>query len=162
MKSILILISLVTTSAFAAQDFDAVTEVSVTVAQVSSVDENIASVTLNNSGVLVVRKHDKSIKTLKLAPANKQVMLYTASLLSEAELTGESSDVVCAMIIDPRSIQNLLVMNTDAGDLQMVLSHRSCAIADSIFPKQQYAMEAAIALKAQMITLAQQLVAQSK
>jgi hypothetical protein len=162
MKTLIVLISLLATTTFAAQDFDNVTEVSHKVAEISSVNQEIASVSLNNSGVLVVRKYDKSIKTLKLADLNKMDMLYAAQALSEAELQEENFQMVCAMIVDPRSVQNLNVFDTNTQKMKMVLSHRSCAIGFVVYPKEQHAAEAALVLKTQMITLALQLAAQSK
>ena len=118
----------------------------------------IASVQLNDSGVLTITKRDKTSQTVKLSDVNQQEMLWTAQMLSEADLVTDHKDVVCMMMIQPFSVQNLTIYDAKTRSFKLVLSHNSCAISDFTHPKEAYVMEAAQTLKAQMLVLAQQLV----
>ena len=159
MKSIIVLITLVSGfSTFAFEGVDELTEVSHTVAQISSVDAKIASVQLNDSGVLTITKRDKTSQTLKLSDTNQQGMLWSAQLLAESELQTDKKTIVCAMMINPLNVQNLMVLDVKTKKMKLVLSYNSCAISEFIHPKDAYVMEAAQTLKAQMLVLAQQLV----
>lgn len=157
MKTIIVLISLVSSLTYAYQDFDTITEVSHTIAQIASVDANIASVKLNDSGVMTITKRDRTSKTLKLSEVNMQDLLWSAQMLSEAELVTDTHTVVCKMMITPFSIQNLTIYDSKTRSMKLVLSASSCALTSFTHPKEDYALEAARTLKAQMLVLAQQL-----
>ncbi len=129
-----------------------------TVAQVASVDAQIAAVTLSDAGVLSVDLREGAKKTLKLSNTNKQNLLWAAQMLSESELEIENRLVVCMMMIAPFSIQNLSVYDSKTKEMKIVLSSHSCAISSYTHPKESYQIEAAQVLKAEMLVLAHQLV----
>lgn len=160
MKTIIVLISLISTLTYAANDTDLIHTVPVThiVVQVASVDSVIASVQINSKGVLTATKRDKTTKSLNLSDVNKQNLLWSAQMLAESEIETETRTMICKMMIAPFSIQNLAVFDSATRSMKLVLSASSCALSSYTHPKEAYAMDAAQALKAQMLVLAHQLV----
>ncbi len=150
MKTILVSILLASNLAFATESH--------VVAQVASVDAKIASVQLMSSGHLIVNKRDKTTQVMKLSEANKSDLLESVQMLSEAELETEVHIMVCMMMIAPYSIQNLSVYDQSTHNLKIVLSKNSCALSSYTHPKEDYLMETARTLKAQILVLTQQIV----
>ena len=126
-------------------------------AELKSVDMDIKSVQLNDDGQLLVVKADDTSKSLQLSKSNMQSLLYTAQELASADLTVDHSFVICMMMLPQYEIQDLYVADT-SGALKMILSMRSCALADYTHPKDVNQLQMAESLKAQLIVLAHQLV----
>lgn len=157
MKTIFVLLTLIANLAFARNDQDNHTEISYTVVQLASVDATIASVRLNDSGVITVTKHDRTFKTLKLSNINKQDMLWLAQIIVEADLETETRTFLCEILLPVFSIQNLRIYDSSDRTMKLVLSSSSCALPNYTRPKEEHLAEAARTLKAKLIVLAQQL-----
>lgn len=134
------------------------TEISYTVLQLSSIDANIASIRLNDSGVITVIKHDRGFKTLKLSEKNRDDFFWLAQMLVEAELETENRTALCEILLPAFAIQNLRIFDADQRVMKLVLSSSSCALPSYTHPKDEHLTNAALVLKAKLIVLAQQLI----
>ncbi len=134
------------------------TEISYTVLQLASIDANIASIRLNDSGVMTVTKHDRAFKTVKLTEKNKEDFFWLAQMLVEADLETENRTAVCEILLPAHAIQNLQVFDANEGVMKLVLSSSSCALPSYTHPKEEQLTKAALFLKAKLIVLAQQLI----
>lgn len=134
------------------------TEISYTVLQLSSIDANIASIRLNDSGVITVTKHDRGFKTLKLSEKNRDDFFWLAQMLVEAELETENRTALCEILLPAFAIQNLRIFDADQRVMKLVLSSSSCALPSYTHPKDEHLTNAALVLKAKLIVLAQQLI----
>lgn len=126
-------------------------------AQVASVNELIAAVQLNDAGILTVFKRDGSVHILKLSEANHASLQWNAQMLADVELEQNVRGVLCKMMLHPFHIQNLSVYDPQKRTLRTVLSMNSCALPSYIQPKEDFAVEGALELKAQLLALALQL-----
>lgn len=150
---------LITTTTEAAQNYqNGNTEISYTVLQLASIDANIASIRLNDSGVLTVTKHDRAFKTLKLSDKNRDDFFWLAQMLVEAELETENRAFLCEILLPAFAVQNLRIFDAEARVMKLVLSSSSCALPSYTHPKEEHLTGAALTLKAKLIVLAQQLV----
>src|SRR4051812_5738379 len=121
MKSLIVIAALfASTTGFAASHI---------VAQLSSVDAQIATVSLTDEGILTVQNREGATTKVKLSEKNQQSLLWASQMLSEADLTTDTHLMVCMMMVAPFSIQNLSVYDATTNKMKMVLSHRSCAIS---------------------------------
>ncbi len=134
------------------------TEISYTIIQLASIDANIASIRMNDSGVITVTKHDRSMKRLKLSDENKQDMFWLAQLLVEAELETETRTSVCEILLPAFSIQNLRIYDSATQQMKLVLSSGSCALPNYTHPIEAHLTESAKELKAKLVVLAQQMI----
>lgn len=134
------------------------TDVSYTIIHLSSVDATIASIRLNDSGVLTVTKHDRSFKTLKLSQTHQQDFFWAAQLLVEADLETETRTALCEILIPAFAQQNLKILDTTSRTMKLVLSPSSCAMPIYTHPKEEHLTEMARAVKAELIALAHQLI----
>lgn len=134
------------------------TEISYTVLHLASIDANIASIRLNDSGVLTVTKHDRAFKTLKLSEKNKEDFFWLAQLLVEADLETEIRTAVCEILLPPHSVQNLRIFDANERVMKLILSSSSCALPSYTHPKDERLTEAALLLKAKLVVLAQQMI----
>ena len=162
MKTLIAIITLISAVAFATEDqitqsHDIHVQDRV-VAQIVGVSFDISSVLLTESGKVVVIQKNKKAESLKLVTSVKQEMMYAVNMLSIAELETVQREVVCMMIMPEYALQNLNVLDKESNSMRMVLSNKSCAIPVYVFPKEQYILEQAQTLKAQLILLAKQLV----
>jgi hypothetical protein len=161
MKLLILTLSLISTTSFAA-GFDMIqTEMARTVAQINSVDSQIKTIKLNESGVLIVTQTDGSTKTVKLSENNSEVLLDTAKNLSEVQPETEIRAAVCEMMISKLSEQKLSIIDVENNTMKLMLTSASCANISYTRPEDQNALEAAKNLKAQMIVLARQLTTQN-
>jgi hypothetical protein len=154
-KTIFAIITLVSSLSFA--QFDMIdTEIARTVAQLTNVDTQIKTVKLNESGVLTVVKREAGSVSIKLSETNKAELLSLAKMLTEAEVQTDIRTMVCKMMINPFTVTNLSVIDLSNNSLRLILSHSSCALGSYTYPTQEFHMDAAKSLKAQMIVLARQ------
>ncbi len=158
MKTIIAALFLLSNLALANNYQNGNTEISYTVLQLASVDANIASIRLNDSGVLTVTKHDRAFKTLKLSEKNKEDFFWLAQMLVEADLETENRTAVCEILLPAHAIQNLWIFDANERVMKLILSSNSCALPSYTHPKEEHLTEAALALKAKLIVLAQQIV----
>ena len=124
------------------------------VAELSSVDQQIRAVRLIDNGQLVVSRYDGSSRLMILSEYNRSAMLNMAKSLAEARIVEEHRFVICEIYVLPWTIQNLYVGDSDSGSLKMVLSPSSCAFEVYYHPADQYYLEIAKSLKAQLVALA--------
>lgn len=158
MKTLFTLILLLSNLAFAQNYQNGNTEISYTILQLSSIDANIASIRLNDSGVLTITKHDRAFKILKLSEKNKQDFFWLAQMLVEADLETEIRTAVCEILLPAHAIQNLRIFDANERIMKLVLSSSSCALPSYTHPTEAHLTEVAQALKAKLIVLAQQVV----
>jgi len=157
MKTLFLTLSLICTTTFAAGFNSIQTEIARTVAQVNSIDEQIKSIKLNESGVLTVVKTNGVAKAFKLSPNNSEILLASAAQLAEVEPQTEIRDMVCEIFVTKGSEQKLSIIDLDNNGLKLMLTSSSCANPTYTFPGDEAALTAAQALKTQMIVLARQL-----
>lgn len=149
-------LTLITKVAFAA-GFDSLqTEMARTVAQINSIDEQIKSIKLNETGVLTVTKTDGTTKAFKLTDNNSQVLLDTAARLAEVQPQTEVRDAVCEILLLKAYEQKLSIIDLEKNNLKLMLTSSSCANPTYTFPSDEGSLNAAKDLKAQMISLARQ------
>ncbi len=159
MKTLFISLIVIANTTFAA-GFDSLqTEMARTVAQINSIDEQIKSIKLNESGVLIVVKVDGTTKAFKLTENNSQVLLSAAAQLAEVEPTTETRDMVCEIMINKLFDQKLSIIDLDNNNLKLMLTSSSCANPTYTFPSDESSLNAAKTLKTQLIVLARQLAA---
>lgn len=156
-KKLILLLTLASSLATAQNYQNSPTEMSYTIVQLSSVDANLASIRLNDSGVVTLTKHDRSFKSFKLSEANQQEIFWLAGLLTEVELEIETRHAVCEILLPSFAIQNLKVFDTSERAVKLVLSSSSCALPSYTHPKEEHLTEAARVLRARLIALAQDL-----
>lgn len=150
-------ITLTSTVALAQFDTQEI-EMARTVAQLASVDHVIKSIKLNESGVMIVALHDGNTQTMKLSAINSQTLLAEARALAEVEVTTENRTVVCKMALNPRSIQNLSIINLENNKLRLVLTTNNCAMGSVTYPVNEHSLEMAKNFRTQLVVLARQLV----
>jgi hypothetical protein len=161
MKLVTLTLILISTKVFAA-GFDMLqTEMARTVAQVNSIDAEIKTIKLNESGVLIVTKTDGSTKAIKLSDNNSEVLLDAAKNLSEVQPQTEIRTAVCEMMLSKLSEQKLSVIDTENNSMKLMLTSSSCANVSYTRPDDENALTAAKTLKTQMIVLARQLTTQN-
>lgn len=157
MKTLFLTLSLICTTTFAAGFNSIQTEIARTVAQVNSIDEQIKSIKLNESGVLTVVKTNGIAKAFKLSQNNSEILLASAAQLAEVEPQTEIRDMVCEIFVTKGSEQKLSIIDLDNNGLKVMLTSSSCANPTYTFPGDEAALTAAQTLKTQMIVLARQL-----
>lgn len=158
MKTLIASLLLISNLALAQNYQNGNTEISYTVLQLASIDANIASIRLNDSGVMTVTKHDRAFKILKLSEKNRDDFFWLAQMLVEAELETENRTALCEILLPAFSIQNLRIFDANERVMKLVLSSSSCALPSYTHPKEEHLTEAALVLKAKLIVLAQQLI----
>lgn len=126
------------------------------IAKVSSVNQNIKSAELLDSGYLKITKVDESSQDVKLADEVAQQLIGSAQYLSGAEVLTDRHAAICMMMMPSFKIQNLYVADKATGDLKMALSTQSCAIATYVHPKETYMLQSAQTLRSQLLVLATQ------
>lgn len=120
-----VLASLVPASAFAEK----------IVAQVASVNQDIASVQLTDRGDLKIQRRDGRLLVESLVTVNANRLAYFASSLASAELVTDKRDVVCMMMIAPFFMQTLEVADSKTGELKPVLTPNGCWARTYTHPK---------------------------
>jgi hypothetical protein len=124
-------------------------------AEVRTVDAQIQSVQLTDSGALNILLRNGSKKRAPLAASNVSELTNLATYLGGVDLQSEHHVVICMMML--AYPQNLYLADAKTGEAKLVLSPRSCAIANQVFPKQAYDLESAVELEKSLIVLARQL-----
>jgi hypothetical protein len=158
MKSIIAIITLLSNVAFAQLEVIDI-EMSRTVAQLNNVDAQIKSIKLNASGVISIAQRQGGNLTVKLTEKNRNEMLDLAQNLSAAEVQTDVRTMVCKLALNPLTITDLLVVDSQTDNLRLVLSYSSCALTSYTYPVQEFQLDSAKTLKTQLIVLARQVIA---
>ena len=128
------------------------------IAHVQGVNEVISSVSLMDSGTLVVTRTNKMVKSFKLSTTNFLKLTYLADSLSTAQLSVEHKMVICMMILNPMYIRTLSVLDPKTDEMRLILSPNSCAQSVVTRPASNSDVRDANELRETMIALASQAV----
>ena len=124
------------------------------IAELSNVDTVIQSIALTDNGLLKVQRNGTDVLTQQLSSSNSMRLLGAAEQLATAQLVTDHTQFTCKMIIVSPSLS---VEDTQTGDLRLVLSPQTCAVANKTHPEDANLDSAAKDLESKLIMLAHQL-----
>jgi hypothetical protein len=126
-------------------------------AEVRAVSATIQTVQLTDSGTLNVIGMNNAQAVIPLSAANSAKLVNAAQTLNNTPVATVYHAMVCMMMLNADTAQNLYVGTGSETDLKMVLSDESCAIHNHTGPTDSAMATMAEQLKTQMVVLSEQL-----